>query len=238
MYVNTKVDLRHTLTTRHTSDSQTNASGSMARKTKEEAQATRALILDAAEHVFQEHGVAHTSLSDIASHAGVTRGAIYWHFKNKVDLFTQMHARVHLPIQAIAEETASTDEPDPLGRLRDLLIMILKDTVRDGHQRRVLDILFHRSEFISQMGELVEQQHAHYLEAVERTERSLANAVKRRQLPADLNPRRAAVALTTQINGLLGSWLLVPQAFNLEEEAEALVDAHFDMLRHSPSLRR
>lgn len=210
----------------------------MARKTKEEAQETRNLILDAAEHVFQEHGVSHTSLSDIANRASVTRGAIYWHFQNKVDLFTQMHARVHLPIQALAEETASADEPDPLGRLRELLVLILRNTVRDGHQRRVLDILFHRSEFISEMGEVVEQQHTYYLEAMERTERSLGNAVKRGQLPAELDTRRAAVAVNTHINGLLGSWLLAPEAFDLDEEAETLVDAQFDMLRHSRSLLR
>jgi TetR/AcrR family acrAB operon transcriptional repressor len=54
----------------------------MARKTKEEAQETRNAILDAAELVFQEHGVSHTSLAEIAAAAGVTRGAVYWHFAN------------------------------------------------------------------------------------------------------------------------------------------------------------
>ena len=41
--------------------------GSMVRKTKEEAQDTRHAILDAAERVFQERGVSHTSLAEIAT---------------------------------------------------------------------------------------------------------------------------------------------------------------------------
>ena len=58
----------------------------MVRRTKDEALETRNRILDAAERVFGESGVSRTSLEDVASAAGVTRGAIYWHFKDKSDL--------------------------------------------------------------------------------------------------------------------------------------------------------
>ena len=57
------------------------------RKTKEEAQQTRSNLLNAALNVFYERGVAQASLDEIAKAAGVTRGALYWHFKNKEDLF-------------------------------------------------------------------------------------------------------------------------------------------------------
>ena len=52
----------------------------MARRTKQDAQATREALLDAAEHVFEQRGVARTSLNHIAEAAGLTRGAVYWHF--------------------------------------------------------------------------------------------------------------------------------------------------------------
>ena len=58
----------------------------MVRRTKAEAMETRTRILDAAEQVFHRKGVLSASLNDIASEAGVTRGAIYWHFKNKEGL--------------------------------------------------------------------------------------------------------------------------------------------------------
>lgn len=54
----------------------------MARRTKEEAEETRIQILDAAERVFYDKGVSRASLAEIASDAGVSRGAIYWHFEN------------------------------------------------------------------------------------------------------------------------------------------------------------
>src|SRR5688500_12124271 len=62
----------------------------MARRKKEDALETRHRILDTAARVFLKKGTARTSLDDIAAAAGVTRGAIYWHFKNKIDLFDAM----------------------------------------------------------------------------------------------------------------------------------------------------
>ena len=81
----------------------------MARRTKEEALETRGRILDAAEAVFHEKGVAHASLAEIAETAGVTRGAIYWHFKDKADLFHAMMLRVTLPMAASLAKAVASD---------------------------------------------------------------------------------------------------------------------------------
>ncbi|MBL9021122.1 MAG: TetR family transcriptional regulator [Myxococcales bacterium] len=58
----------------------------MARKTAEEAAKTRDAVIDAALRVFAEKGFAGAQLDDIASRAGVTRGAVYHHFTDKTDL--------------------------------------------------------------------------------------------------------------------------------------------------------
>ena len=50
------------------------------RRTKEDAQLTREVLLDAAEVLFAQRGVSRTSLQEIAKAAGMTRGAVYWHF--------------------------------------------------------------------------------------------------------------------------------------------------------------
>ncbi len=210
----------------------------MARKTKQEALATRDQILDAAECVFQKKGVSQTTLNDIAREAGLTRGAIYWHFQNKVDLFNQMHDRIHLPIQAMAEESARPEESDPLGRFREVLITVLHNTVTDPHLRRVLDILYLRCELVEEMGELVARQATYYTEGVERTARALGNAAQCGQLPADLDNHKAAIALYAYIRGLIINWLAMPDSFDLYRDAESLVDAFFDMLRYSPTLKK
>ena len=60
------------------------------RKTKEDAAATRKALLEAALTVFSRQGYAATRLEDVAKEAGVTRGAIYWHFGSKAELYNTM----------------------------------------------------------------------------------------------------------------------------------------------------
>ncbi|HKL21402.1 MAG TPA: TetR family transcriptional regulator [Tichowtungia sp.] len=62
----------------------------MARKTKEEAQATRESVLMAALDLFAEKGYSRTTFSDIAKRIGMTRGAVYWHFENKEALLATL----------------------------------------------------------------------------------------------------------------------------------------------------
>ena len=68
------------------------------RRSKAEAEATRESLLTAAEQLFAEQGIGSTRLSDVASAAGVTRGAIYWHFKNKDELINAIIDRLTLPL--------------------------------------------------------------------------------------------------------------------------------------------
>lgn len=58
----------------------------MARKTKEEAQQTRETILVAALDMFCEKGYTRTTFDEIAKKINLTKGAIYWHFRNKPDI--------------------------------------------------------------------------------------------------------------------------------------------------------
>lgn len=61
----------------------------MAKRTKAEALKTRQEQLNC-HRQFAQHGVKQRRLNDIADAANVTRGAIYWHFENKTQLFNEM----------------------------------------------------------------------------------------------------------------------------------------------------
>ena len=125
------------------------------RKTKAEAFATRSAILDAAEHLFQARGVSGTSLQDIAAAAGVTRGAVYWHFKDKGDLFNAMMARVCLPMETAA--LAASDTSPPLDALRAHLRGILERVAADAQVRRVFQIFTQKVEYVDEMATVRER---------------------------------------------------------------------------------
>ena len=58
----------------------------MARRTKEQSEQTRNTLIDTSFRLFCEKGYSKTTLEEIAAASGVTRGALYWHFKGKEDI--------------------------------------------------------------------------------------------------------------------------------------------------------
>jgi TetR/AcrR family acrAB operon transcriptional repressor len=210
----------------------------MVRRTKEEAKQTRSQLLEAAEKAFYDRGILRTTLAEIADLAGVTRGAIYWHFKDKAGLIKAMLDSLHEPLGELATAGENPDEVDPLGCMRHLLITLLQRVAQDSKTRRITEILFHRCELTDEMSDLRQQRRTDSMECNGRIDQSLRNAIHRGQLPATLDTARAAICLHAYIDGLLSQWLLVPESFSLQRDAELLVDSALDMLRESPALRR
>ncbi|QGY28290.1 multidrug efflux transporter transcriptional repressor AcrR [Pantoea cypripedii] len=208
----------------------------MARKTKAQALETRNQILDAALAHFSEHGVAATSLADIATAAGVTRGAIYWHFKNKADLLHEIWLQCDAGLDDVELEYQTKYPGDPLSVVRSMLIYILDATAKDPQRRALMEIIFHKCEFVGEMATLQKMQQSLLLECYDRIEDVLRLCIDAGQLPASLNTRQAALIMRANINGLMESWLFNPESFDLAAEAPGLVDALLDMLRFSPTL--
>ncbi|MES2024787.1 MAG: TetR family transcriptional regulator [Pseudomonadota bacterium] len=209
----------------------------MARSTKEEALETRNRILDAAEQVFFTRGLAQSSLADVAVAADVTRGAIYWHFKNKSDVFEAMCERVRLPMEMMMSTPKDQFVQDPLGHLRHTWIWLLRDVADNPRSRQVLDILFLKCELVDQNDPIWVRQRECHRQGLENMERILAEAVTLGQLPADLDTRLAVLTLHSHVIGLLNDWLFSPSSFDLKAVAEPLIDACLDSLRNAPSLR-
>ena len=208
----------------------------MARKTKAQALETRNQILDAALAHFSEQGVAATSLADIAAAAGVTRGAIYWHFKNKADLLQEIWLRCDAGLDDVELEYQTKYPDDPLFVMRSMLIYILDATAKDAQRRALMEIIFHKWEFVGEMSTLVAMQQGLLQACYDRTETALRRCIEAGQLPGALNTRQAALLMRGYINGMMESWLFNPHSFDLAAEAPQIVDAFLDMLRLSPTL--
>lgn len=208
----------------------------MARKTKAQALETRNQILDAALAHFSEQGVAATSLADIAAAAGVTRGAIYWHFKNKADLLQEIWLRCDAGLDDVELEYQTKYPDDPLFVMRSMLIYILDATAKDAQRRALMEIIFHKCEFVGEMSTLVAMQQGLLQACYDRIETVLRSCIEAGQLPGALNTRQAALLMRGYINGMMESWLFNPHSFDLAAEAPQIVDAFLDMLRLSPTL--
>ncbi|MDL4863083.1 TetR family transcriptional regulator [Halomonas elongata] len=193
----------------------------MARRTKAEAEATREALLDAAEEVFFEKGVACTSLEQIARQAGMTRGAVYWHFRNKADLFRAMLDRVRMPFEELVAETAPSNA-SPLEAIR-LGCQQGFHRLEQPRHRRVHATLLHRCEFFSDIDpRALESEMAS--ECLDALLIYLRKARDQGLLREDLSPENATRLLQATLSGLFHDWLRDPEAFSLYKYGTQLVD--------------
>lgn len=198
----------------------------MARKTKEEAQATRSTILDAAETLFQARGVSSTSLQDIASAAGVTRGAIYWHFQDKSDLFNAMMDRAVAPLSLAIDQLLVGQGGSPLATVRAKMALLLRSVEADLAMRRVFEIATRKVEWVDELAAAREQQNrlrAQYIE-------QMAVLLKDAQAAGEVDPACDALdlafALHALVDGLLQNWLIDPGRLSLQRVGNQAI-AHY-----------
>ncbi|HBZ3216312.1 TPA: multidrug efflux transporter transcriptional repressor AcrR [Klebsiella pneumoniae] len=202
----------------------------MARKTKQQARETRQLILDVALRLFSQQGVSSTSLATIAKAAGVTRGAIYWHFKNKSDLFNEIWELSDASISDLEIEYRAKFPNDPLSVIREILVYVLEATVTEERRRLMMEIIYHKCEFVGEMTVVQQAQR-------QRIEQTLKECIAAKLLPANLLTRRAAVLMRSYLSGLMENWLFAPDSFDLHAEARDYVAILLEMYQFCPTLR-
>lgn len=201
----------------------------MARKTKDLAEATREGLIDAAESVFHEKGVANATLGGIAERAGVTRGAFYWHFKNKSELFLAMLDRVHMPFDELVESAPSDQRAQgPLSELHQGCLQALK-RLEQPRYKRIVGIVLHRCEAFSDIDpiEIRAELARHDLES---TLPKFKLAKQQGELQKNLDAETANALMHSLLHGLITTWHLDYDAFSLYEEGGKEVGAFFRLI--------
>lgn len=195
------------------------------RRTKEEAEQTRCALLAAAEQLFLEQGVTHTTLEQIARAAGVTRGALYWHFENKAHLFHAMLEQVRLPTEQLVERLSACGDHDPRQSLRELCVQAIVSLAHNPQKRRIFTILLYRCEFTDDLRHAQERHEAFINQIIALFERLFEQTACQGRLRPGLSPRLAALALHALLAGQFRDWLGNPLLFDAERDAPQMIDA-------------
>ncbi len=205
----------------------------MVRKTKEDAAITRQRIIDAAREMFLLKGVSRTSLEQIASHASVTRGAVYWHFQNKAELFHAMREEVYLPLIDRMDDTllGNTDDPssDPLGRIRKHLestIQILDD---DQTTRATYEVMMTKCEYVDEFADVLQSILSNCSGLVHKMEQAYAKAQEIGQVGTQLSAAELALDTHLFFSGLLHMWVKDTEGTLFRNRALQLIDTHIKL---------
>ena len=195
----------------------------MARRTKAEADETRTKLLDAAEEVFFEKGVSRTSLGDIAQRAGATRGAVYWHFKNKTEVLEAMIERDRMPFVQRLQRTYAPQRQTPVQDLRAVIRVSLAELAGDPRQRSLMEILL-RCEQSSESQSIQSMQRQNSQEELDMVTRALARARDLGQLRAGVDAATASRMLHISLTGALYNAMAQPEEYDLERDGLMVMD--------------
>jgi len=193
----------------------------MARKTKAEAALTRDRIVTCARQVFSREGVTNTSLETVAKEAGVTRGAVYWHFRDKADLFIAVRQQTGTLLRFDDFRTG-----DALERLESGLQAALDRLRTDRQALETYEVMLWKCEYVGAFaGVRKDLMSASSLFLTEVTE-LYGEAVRMKQAPADLNPALAARETLCFYAGLLKLWLADENGVTVRGEVRQLIARH------------
>ncbi len=199
----------------------------MVRRTKEEAEQTRMAIIAAARNEFHTRGVTRTTLEHIAAAAGVTRGAIYWHFTNKYELFYAMRDQVSLPmLERVEFELLQQKQLAPLARIEKLMNTMLESVTGTEEARTTFEIMNFKCEYVDEIAhELAEMRNCY-----ESMTKNLAvvyrEAARNGELRPGLKPETLATDTQLFLWGLARLWLVDTDGKLVRKQAKKLIASH------------
>jgi len=188
-------------------------------RTKQQALDTRAKIIEAAERVFFVRGFARASLEDIASEAGVTRGAVYGHFRNKEAVFQAIYECADMPLDPFVVQACEHDA-DPLQHLHAQLRQRLRDALHLRRARRLYSIALTKCEVTAETAAFYERVSMAALRAEAQIDAALRAASERGQLPPGVDTRAAAGFIHAALTGFLHKRLLMSAELRVDPEAD------------------
>jgi AcrR family transcriptional regulator len=193
------------------------------KRTKEEAAITREQLLKKALAVFSAKGYAAATLQDIAREAEVTRGAIYWHFGSKAELYNIL-VREYSNRGGIIMQQAVSEGGTLLEILRRVFVRQLQAIEDDRELRALMELHLFKVGLVPELEAGRQQQAESSLALVQMMTGIMAQGVEQGLLRSDVDPHELARTYLAFQNGLIQLWLAAPKQFSLKDSAESFAD--------------
>lgn len=201
------------------------------RKTKTEVQKTRQHLLDAALEVFWRDGVTRASLQAIAQEAGVTRGALYWHFKNKEDLFETLFEQQYADFFAAFNDQTLRDNQDVWTHLQHNLTAMFETLATRESKHKFCNVMFSKCEQTAGNETITELACRYHRLFQKQITYALQLSREQGRLPENTDIELAAIYLESSLVGLIKIWIDEPERFDLIAKSKRVIAANMRVLR-------
>lgn len=159
------------------------------KRTKLEAEDTRRRLLEAGLEVFLQKGFDKASLEEIAQRLNMTRGAVYWHFKDKEAIFTELVEQKLGNKQQLLDELLLDEEVPPLQKITSFMKQLLHLLAEEEDYRQIQKLLRRCWSAMPESASQFSLRHDRYLPLFEKL---CWQAQTERAVLAHVNPRYLA----------------------------------------------
>ncbi len=201
------------------------------RRTKEDAEKTRLKVIEAALEQFSKTGYSRTTLAMIADAAGFSRGPIYWHFKNKDELYEAVLHYSQEPLeQLVARSTALAETP--LEAIRYLIDQWFALLIDNRWHRQSFEILLNKTEMTSEVAGTLRRERKLTRSIVQCLARHIQAAREAGALAGEQPAEDSAILLYSALMGITQTWLAAPKLFSLRKQAGFFSERLMQLLPH------
>lgn len=203
------------------------------RRTAADAEKTRISILESGINVFARDGYRKATLEAIGKDAHLTRGAIYWHFEDKRDLFEQILVVEGKRLDDLIE-SALAREVSPFRKLSTLLEAVI-DNFHDNEMfRQFVELTWYKLDG-EQLEDVMNEKTIFVQNFLALMERLLSESVESGDVKPGTDVRLAAYHLSCLINGFYRLYHVAPDWARDKDRTRQLFLSYFDTIRADAS---
>jgi len=182
---------------------------------------TKRKILEAAAKCFSEGGYAKTTMDKIAEEAGVSKGALYWHFKSKEELFVELKERSIAKARKQFEKLFAQKKPFDI-KLREAIGLYISFLVPENREVARLNAEFlAEAPKIPKLNDMLKDQYEMFRSLIAST---IREAIEKGELRKDIDPEIVSLILLAMLDGLELHWAILELDFDWEKVKENLLD--------------
>jgi|AP12_2_1047962.scaffolds.fasta_scaffold92878_2 AcrR family transcriptional regulator len=199
------------------------------KKTKEDALVTKKQIIEESVKLFLQKGFSVTTLDEIAQQVNVTRGAIYHHFKDKLDIVNELIETEHLNLKGLLQKIFN-ENIAPLDKIEKVIEGVVNNFFDNKSFQDFIELTWFKIEY-SQLTRLRSSKAELTGFFIENFNRVVIEAQRNGVIKKDVNASHVTITIINMINGMYRLFFILPEQFNTKKETMSFFTSHLNLIK-------
>jgi TetR/AcrR family acrAB operon transcriptional repressor len=199
------------------------------RKTKEAALITKNQIIDKAVELFIQNGFSNTTLDEIAQQTNVTRGAIYWHFKDKLDIVNELIETQHESLSQLLSDLINEDVSS-FNKIQKIVEEIVRHFFETKSFQNFIELTWFKIEY-TQLSNLKTTKTELTSYFINNFSRIIKEAQDIGDIKKNIHNSDVAITITNMINGMYRLYFMLPDQVKTKEQAMRSFTSYLKLIK-------